>query len=132
PQDEIPDWIGTITIDGNEYGMAFFAIGTGKLFYDQNNGKAYFFGEIWEIYESINYRFKDGVLTKFKPGNIVLKGTDEGTTNLQNNNYVMNGIVTKTNKDFANWLGHNVHMSGEIIWYDFGAPHYAPGTFQLN
>jgi hypothetical protein len=134
PQAEVPDWIGTITIDGTEYGMAFFAIGSGKPWdpIEKSTGSAYFFGEIWEIYESIDFKFKNGVLKKFKPGDIVLKGTDEGLTNLNNNNYGMNGIVTETNQDFANWLGHNVHMSGEIIWYDFGAPHYAPGTFQLN
>ncbi len=44
----------------------------------------------------------------------------------------MNGIVEEASGGFAIWLGHTVHMSGYIIWYDFGAPHYAPGTFRIN
>jgi len=139
PQAEIPDWIGTITIDGKTYGMAFFAIGSGKPWDEKSTGSAFFFGEIWEIYESIDFKFKDGVLKKFRPGDIVLKGTDEGLTNLKNSNYGMNGIVEKTNQDFANWLGHNVHMSGVIEWQIVQtpegpevAPFKAPGTFHLT
>ncbi len=30
PQEDIPDWVGHITIDGDVYGMVFFNIGTGK------------------------------------------------------------------------------------------------------
>ena len=41
-QTDIPDWVGTITIDGAEYGMAFFAIGSGKAF-DDVPGKVHFF-----------------------------------------------------------------------------------------
>ncbi len=132
PQDVIPDWVGTIDIDGELYGMAFFAIGTGKPFEDDRPGSAYFFGEIYEIYETLEFKFVDGILTCFNPGAIVLKGTDEGSTNLKNSHYRMNGVVTETNEDFAKWLGRSVHMSGTIIWTDFGAPQNAPGTFRIN
>jgi len=56
PQDEIPDWVGTITIDGEEYGMLFFAIGSGKAFDDAWVGKVHFFEEIWAIYDT-NFDF---------------------------------------------------------------------------
>ena len=46
PQNEVPDWVGNITIDGKLYDMAFYAIGSGKSFVtDPANlrGKIHFF-----------------------------------------------------------------------------------------
>jgi len=134
PQDEIPDWIGHITIDDKEYGMLFFAIGSGKPFeVDPPTDSVHFFGEIWAIYEWIKFRFdSEGKLKKLKLGPVLLWGYDEGNTNLVNNNYHMNGNVEEAFGIFAFWEGRNVFMSGEIIWYPFGAPQYAPGTFRIN
>lgn len=147
PQDVKPDWVGTITIDGKEYGMLFFAIGSGKAFNDNLKGKVHFFEEIWAIYDtdfdftsllpSNNPADWDYWLPSNNPAELVLWGYDVGQTNTQNNNYHMNGNVEVAIGDFAGWQGRNVHMSGEIIWYDssspyYGAPHYAPGTFRVN
>lgn len=71
-------------------------------------------------------------MTSWYHGSIVLLGTDEGVTNLKNNNYVMNGVVEEAYGIFQNYQGRDVHMSGDIIWYPFGAPHYAPGVFRIN
>jgi len=130
PQDVIPDWVGTITIDGTEYGMAFFAIGSGKAF-DDVPGKVHFFEEIWTIYDWMTFDFGTQEL---EYGEILLWGYDVGVTclNGHNTNYHMSGNVEVAIGDFAVWQGRNAHMSGEIIWYDFGAPHYAPGTFRIN
>lgn len=129
PQDAIPDWVGTITIDGTEYGMSFFCIGSGKAFDDNLKGKVHFFEEIWTIYDWMTFDFETQEL---EYGEILLWGYDVGQTNIQNSNYHMNGNVEVAIGDFAIWQGRSVHMSGEIIWYDFGAPHYAPGTFRVN
>jgi hypothetical protein len=132
PSKTIPDWVGHITLDGEEYGMAFFNIGTGKPF-DAIGGNVLFFGEIWTIYESIVYEFdEDGVLTVFEPGTILLNGTDEGVVSLANSKYRMNGEVTEAFGDFEMWQGRNVHMSGIIVWYPFGAPFTAPGICRFN
>lgn len=134
PQTDIPDWVGTLTIDGDEYGMAFFLIGTGKPFAgDHVTGNASFFGEIWRVYDGIDLGFDEfGNLAEFSPGPIILWGYDAGMVSLANSKYHMNGSVEYAAEAFAGWLGRSVHMSGVIEWYDFGAPQYAPGVFRVN
>ena len=133
PNYEIPDWIGTITIDGEEYGMAFFAIGSGKPFVDDPSTSVHFFEEIYVIYFELDFTFnEDGTLGIFEPGAIALWGYDVGITNMINSKYHMTGNVEEANGIFSQWLGRNVFMSGVIEWYPFGAPQYAPGTFRIN
>ncbi len=133
PQDEIPDWIGTITIDGVEYGMAFFAIGSGKPFVTDPSTSVHFFEEIYVIYFELYFTFnEDGTLGDFEPGDIALWGYDVGITNMINSKYHMNGNVEEAYGIFEPWIGRNVFMSGIIEWYPFGAPQYAPGTFRIN
>ncbi len=149
PQDEIPDWVGTITIDGEEYGMLFFAIGSGKAFDDAWVGKIHFFEEIWAIYDT-NFDFTDLIpsgdptdwedwLPSNDPEELVLWGYDYGQTNIQTSKYHMNGNVEEAAGSFTSWEGRSVHMSGVIEWQNLGtpedpimAPHYAPGTFRIN
>ncbi len=135
PQKDVPDWVGTITINDIEYGMAFFCYGSGKPFDTDPPGlTVHFFAEIWTIYESLDFEFDEtGCLTAFEPGPIVLNGTDEGITNLINTKYHMTGKVTQAYAPFAIWQDHNVYMRGLIDWYEnIPAPHYAPGIFRIN
>lgn len=124
-------WVGTVTIDGHEYGMSFEPVGTGKPFSSDPNTTVHFFEEIWTIYEG-EVTFDGGVLTEFDPGPVVLRGYDVGITNLANNKYHMNGSVEEAASPFEEWVGRNVHMSGDVLWYPFGAPQFAPGTFRIN
>lgn len=133
PQDVVPEWVGTITIDSEEYGMAFFAIGTGKPFEAARPGSAFHFGEIWKIYESLDFSFDAaGCLSTFEPGPVVMWGYDTGLTNMANSKYHMNGSVEEAAYPFEEWVGRSVHMGGVIEWYPFGAPQFAPGTFRIN
>ena len=137
PQEEIPDWFGSITIHDEVYPMAFFNIGTGKRFgpFDQpgtaHNGHVVFFGEIWKIYadDSTTFDFDTG---DFVEGPVLLVGTDEGVVTIANSTYRMNGRVTEANAPFENRQGRNVHMSGIIVWHSFGAPNFGPGTLRIN
>jgi len=132
PSETIPDWVGTITIGEDVFGMAFFNTGTGKPF-DEQPADNVFFEETWVIYETLEFSFDDdGVLETFVPGPVVLSGYDRGITTVANSKYHMNGDVRVAEGQFAEWLGRNVHMSGIIEWYDFGAPQYAPGVFRIN
>jgi hypothetical protein len=120
PQIEIPDWIGTITIDGVVYNMKFFNLGTGKPYDLPNPGKEGHFGEVW-------------LITDFVTDVLVLKGTDEGVLSLANLKYRMNGVVTDTNEEFKAWMGRQVHMSGVAILHEGETPFYqAPGEFRIN
>jgi hypothetical protein len=136
PQTEIPDWVGTITIDDDVYGMAFFNTGSGKPFED-NPSDVVFFEETWVIYDELAFTFDGFVLTEFDPGEVVLSGYDRGIVTIPNSSYHMNGDVRVAEGELAGWLGRNVHMSGEIVWgdgtvYPLGAPQYAPGAFRIN
>ena len=136
-QTDFPDWVGTVTINDLEYGMAFYAIGSGKPFGDKVTGSAFFFEEIWEIYEvdSLVFEFDaDGFIIEdtYSKGEILLCGFDVGLTNMQNSNYHMKGKVEYASGIFSDWFGRSVHMMGEIEWYPFEAPHFAPGVFRIN
>jgi hypothetical protein len=119
PSETIHEWNGSITIGDDVYFMEFFNIGTGKQG-DQDPGMTLHFGEIWKIWEDE------------ERDNLLLNGTDEGVVSLANSEYRMNGVVTVAYGDFVIWEGRNVHMSGIIEWYPFGAPHFAPGIFRIN
>jgi len=129
PGTEAPVWVGTVTLDDVEYGMAFFNIGIGKPFDESPSPAVSFFGEVWEIYD-----VGTGVMDPlgFERGDIVMMGRDAGVVSFNNNKYRMNGSVEEAFGDFLGWVGRNVHMSGTISFDDFGAPQFAPGTFRVN
>lgn len=132
-QTTIPDWIGNVTINGVVYGMAFFQVSTGKPFDSGAQGNAKFFGEIWTIYDSISYHFiAPGNLVSWTPGTVLLNGTDSGNLATTNFLYRMNGVINYAHGVFQMYLGHQVHMNGQILFYPFGAPSAAPGTFQID
>jgi hypothetical protein len=128
PSPSVPEWVGTVTIDGNEHGMVFFNIGTGKPFAIPAQGNAFFFGEIWVIYDWITFDFGTGA---FAHGDELLWGHDSGVVTV-NDKYRMNGNVEAAFGIYEGLGGRTVHMSGLIEWYPFGAPQYAPGTFRIN
>jgi len=141
PQDNVPDWVGTITIDGKSYGMLFFAIGSGKPFTaDPPGGSVHFFEEIWAIYDMGGKTFPvlptlegwEDWLPKNGPDELILWGYDVGITNKINSKYHMNGNVEYAADGWEMYLGHNVHMSGEILWDPTGLPLSAPGTLRIN
>jgi hypothetical protein len=136
PSEEVPDWVGTVTIDGVEYGMAFFNTGTGKPFESQPSGGVVFFEETWVIYQDLHFAFEEVdagfVLTEFEPGDVLLSGYDRGVVTLANGSYRMNGFVEEANGPYESWLGRQVHMSGTVIFSAQGAPNFAPGVFRLD
>lgn len=132
PSETVPDWVGTITIDEVEYGMAFFNTGNGKPF-AEHPGPNVFFEETWVIYDELDLEFNPaGEVVSFEPGEVVLAGYDAGITTVKNSKYHMNGYVHDAEGDFAHWMGRSVHMMGLIEWYPFGAPQFAPGVFRIN
>ena len=118
PSETVPEWVGTITIDGAEYDMKAYNLHSSFL------GETLHFGEIWKIWDG---------------DSLILQGTDEGVVSLANNKYRINGVVTEAYGDFAIWEGRNVHMSGYITWQNLGTeenpimvPETAPGEFRIN
>lgn len=133
PSIDVPDWLGTITIDDVDYGMVFFNVGSGKPFDDPFIGSVVKFGEIWVIYEEpVDFDPETGDYTL---GTVLMQGTDTGVTVVPNSTYRMNGVVDEAHGPFAQWEGRRVHMMGDIVWQmtPMGpAPQYAPGVFRIN
>ena len=132
PGTEEPVWVGTVTLDDVEYGMAFFNIGTGKPFDESPSPAVSFFGEVWVIYDVDTGNMDP---SGFVPGHIVMTGPDAGVVSFNNNKYRMNGSVKNTyegTRDFSGWEGRNVHMSGTVLFDKLGFPQFAPGTFRVN
>lgn len=125
-------WAGTVDLDGNTYGIAFFPTG------EKNVGKVHHFTEVWEVYGT-PFDFTGGVLTECSPGEIVLSGTDAGVSS-PNDKYRMNGTVEEAFAPVAQWDGRHVHMSGDITWQEIVVPDVgpitvpatAPGYFRIN
>lgn len=141
-----PIWVGTVDFgDGDIRGMAFFHLGTGKP-YDETGmpGTAVHFGEKWVIYQSPASFQSLGdplFLTAGElPGDVLMWGYDAGVGNFfSNNQFRMNGTVEYVDPactDYASLLGANVHMQGDILYYESGplagAPHYAPGSLHIT
>lgn len=135
PQDQIPDWVGHLYVDGMEYGIIFYNVGTGKPFTTQNGGQTVFFKEEWIVFASIDYQFdSQGVLQPdWSAGPILMSGNDQGVVSLANSAFRMNGLVQYATGPFQNYQDLSVHMSGIVQWYPSGAPHYAlNGNFRIN
>jgi hypothetical protein len=140
PQTQVPDWVGTIEIDGETYGMLFFAFASGKPFETDPPGKVHFFEEIWAIYEEVPPAIPEGdegVWVDWLPSNpdpavgLIMWGYDRGVTT-QNSKYHMTGNVEEAFGDFAEWEGRQVYMRGIIEWAEPGIPESAPGTLRLD
>ena len=58
-----------------------------------------------------------------------MPGDDRGVVTLSNGKYRMNGSVGEAVGIFSNWAGRNVHTSGDIEFYPFGAPQFTSHDF---
>lgn len=124
-------WVGTVDLNGKVYGIVFFPT------WGKDIRHLHFFREIWKIYpyDAGNPFFEldqAGVLTRFDPEAPLMVGHDSGVSNLRTNRYWAVGKVDNAASPFAGRVGHRMFMRGVIEWYDFGAPHYAPGTFWVR
>ena len=112
--------------------MATFGTGTGRSFDSSPSGNV-FFEETWVVYDELTWSFDDqGGLVVFEPGDVLLSGYSRGVSNLSNSTYHMNGDVRVAEGPFAEWLGRNSHGMGDLVFYPFGAPQFAPGSLRIN
>jgi hypothetical protein len=124
PGEVTPDWVGSFSIDGHTYGMAFFNLGSGKPFEDRATGLAGFFTEVYALYPApIGDCPGDTVALT----NALLWGHDTGMVNLANSHYQMSGDIDVASGPLAYLAGGQVFMSGIILWSELGAPVSAPG-----
>jgi hypothetical protein len=126
--DVVPDWVGTITFGEDEYGMAFFNIGTGKAF-DEVGGRVGFFEEVYRIYDGLVPQVgvpQVGECFVPDPADVLLWGYDRGVFNAVTAKYHMSGSVEFAIGPFAGLAGRRVHMSGLIV------DDTAPGVLRIG
>jgi len=114
-------WKGTISGDINGI-MTFWATGPVPAkdlghppgFFWQ----VHFFTEYWEITD--------------ENGQLMIAGIDKGNTGYSNWKFRMNGEVTEANGEYADLVGHQVHMNGQIEWTTVFESGVAVGPVIIN
>ena len=132
PSEEIPDWIGTVELDGNLYDMLFFNVGTGRPPTDRVEEPELSVHELWAIYDGLELTFDDECAVETFEGDVVMWGHDYGVANFAETlDYHMAGTVLEAFGDFADLAGHPMQVNGTVVMGEAG-PEGAPGTFTVN
>jgi hypothetical protein len=129
PNDEVPDWIGTIDIDGDVHDMVFFNLGDGR---PPNNDLDGAFIEIWAVYDGLEIAYGEECATETYEGDLVMWGHDAGVSDFEAQTYSMAGTVVEAFGDYADLAGQPVAMSGTFTLSDEGAPLTAPGVLEIG
>ncbi|MGD8486347.1 MAG: hypothetical protein PVH07_06880 [Chloroflexota bacterium] len=129
PGDEIPDWIGTIDLDGNVYDMLFWNLGDGR---PPNNDLAGAFIEIWAVIDGLEITFDEECVMETFAGDPVIWGHDAGVSDFDAQTYAMTGTIVEAFGDYADLAGQPVAMSGTFTLDADGNPLTAPGILEIG
>jgi len=132
PQDEVPDWIGTVDIDGDVHDIVFFLLGNGRPPGQELPEGSGAFIEIWAIYDGFDATFDDECALEALEGDLVIWGHDAGVSNYDAQEYAMTGTVVEGFGDYSDLAGADVVMSGTFTVDDEGNPLTAPGTIEIG
>lgn len=132
PGDEVPDWIGTIDLDGDAYDMVFFNLGEGRPpNQDLPEGSGAFI-EVWAVYDGLEIAYDEECATETYDGDLVMWGHDAGVSDYDAQQYAMTGMVVEAFGDYADLAGSDVAMSGTFTLTEDGAPLTAPGVLEIG
>jgi hypothetical protein len=132
PSDEVPDWVGTVDIDGSVYDMVFFNLGDGRPpQQDAPEGHGAFI-EIWAVYDGLELAYDDACAPLTYEGDLVMWGHDAGLSDREAQAYSMTGAVVEAFGDHADLAGESMFMSGTFTLTDEGAPLTAPGVIEIG
>ena len=130
PTDEVPDWIGTIDLDGDAYDMLFFNLGDGRPPNQELAAPLGPFIEIWAVYDGLDISFDEDCAMEAFEGDLVMWGHDAGVSDSDAQEYEMAGTVVEAFGDHADLAGSDVVMSGSFTLTPDGAPLTAPGVLE--
>jgi hypothetical protein len=132
PGDEVPDWVGTVDIDGDVHDMVFFNLGDGRPpNQDPAEGTGAFI-EIWAIYDGLELAYDDACAPQTFEGDMVMWGHDAGLSDREAQQYAMTGTVVEAFGDYADLAGQPIYMSGNFTLTDDGEPLTAPGVIEFG
>ena len=129
PTDEVPDWVGTIDIDGDVHDMLFWNLGDGRPPNSDLDGS---FIEIWAVYDDLDLTFSDDCTMETLDGDLVMWGHDAGRSDMDAQEYRMSGTVVEAFGDYSDLAGQPLVMSGTFTLTDDGAPLTAPGLLEIG
>ena len=132
PNDEVPDWIGTIDIDGAAYDMVFFNLGDGRPPGQDLEQPLGPFIEIWAVYDGLDVAYDEECATETYDGESVMWGHDAGVVDFEAKEYAMTGTVVEAIGDYGDLTGQPVVMSGTFTLSPEGAPETAPGVIEIG
>lgn len=132
PGDEVPDWIGTVDLDGDVYDMVFFNLGDGRppLSQDLPEGSGAFI-EIWAVVDGLEITYDEECATETYEGDLVMWGHDAGVSVYDAQEYAMTGAIVEAFGDYADLVGCDVAMSGTFTVDEQGNPLTAPGVIEI-
>ena len=120
-------WYGTLEVDEEFYGMALYSTDVPAVFH----GNSYHYEEGFKVFTE---QFSDP-LESCEPGEVVLSGTDVGSSSLANAKFRSIGTVDFAAGDFEGWEGRKIYQDGVVTEVDMnGVPVPASfvGTLRLN
>jgi hypothetical protein len=82
PSEAVPDWIGTIDMDGDVYDMLFFNVGSGRPPDTALAEHLVPFNEMWAIYRDLEVSVDADCALQKLEGDLVLWGHDHGISDL--------------------------------------------------
>jgi len=129
PGDEVPDWVGTVDIDGTAYDMVFFNLGDGSPPGHDRDGS---FIEIWAIYDGLQLDFDADCAAVTYAGDLAMWGHDAGISDFEAKSYSMTGSVVEGFGDYADLTGESVAMQGTFTLDPDGNPLTAPGVIEIG
>jgi hypothetical protein len=131
PTESVPDWIGTIDVDGSAYDMVFFNVGSGAPpDYPIPEGTG-MFNEVWAVYDGLEIIFDEECALQAYEGDLVLWGLDHGAADMEAASYQMTGEVMEAVGPFEGLAGKDVYMSGTFFTNDDGVEQ-APGVLEIG
>lgn len=133
PSEEIPDWIGTVELDGKVYDVLFFNVGTGRPPTDRVAEPQLSVHELWVLYDGLELVFDEECALQTFEGSAVMWGHDYGGANFaEGPEFHMAGTVLEAFGEFADLVGSPMEVSGIVEFTEEGAPSGAPGELTIG
>jgi hypothetical protein len=121
-------WYGTLTVDEATFGMALYFADTPAVIH----GNSYHYVEGFKVFTG---QFSDPLGTDCEPGDVVLSGTDSGSSSLANAKFRSMGTVDEAAGYFEGWEGRRIYQDGVVTEVDIEGmpvPVSFVGSLRLN